>query len=1070
MRKTLIVLCCVLIPVWFSPSVAVSSTSKSEQLDNRARLSLAHSFVSKLKSRLRQHESTIKKARKNILPDGEVLLLQPVIAKKLRPEGVIAARVKNGKVLLSIRDFSDTLQMAIDVAPDGKSAQGWYVRENRKFSLKQEDASVKTAMGTFDLSRDVLFEDNDVWVSAAELGLWVNFDFSLRVDEQEIDVATDLTLPIYAQFLRKSKDLTTRRLPEPSLPLGGEEYGLAGLPVIDVSTRSTYRRNSGRDAVTNQSANVRTSSDFAGGTLSTQTTLNDQDQLGLVRARYSQDSLDGDLLGPLNAKRFEVGDIITTQVPFGSSVEQELGVRVTNIDAVRGFSRATTAISGNAIPGWDVEIYRKNQLLDFQTIGDDGFYQFSNVDLFQDDNTFRLVFYGLQGEIKEEEIFIPFDRKLLGQGRGIYDVSVTLDEKNTYSNDRFRTDDGENAGKLNIAALYEKPLAPGVTSTFAVSSAEDSLGQRNTIASAGISATVQESLVNASGAIDDQGAAAATFNARRDFGAHELSLGANWAQSDFSGQGGGAFSTVVGTGSGFLSEAADDTYGAALRLNGPVPFGRAVKARYSGNAQYDVSGGEDRLTASASLSGGYRSLSFSGGLRHEDNAARERERTNAFTTLSGTYGKNRVRLNANYEIKPDSELQSVVASYNRRFTPKIDGALSATRLPEERRSEFQARLDWQAGFIRLSPSIRYDTDREFFAGLNTSFGIVQDPSSRKLKFYDRGLTNFGLVSAFVYLDKNGDGIYNGEDEPLPDVTVLAPQNSRQETTDENGVALFNRMTRLRLTDVYVDKESLQDPSWISEFEGVSILPREGYVAQVEFPIHVSGEIDGTLYAKIVPLPQAQREAAHKPAAPLPLRNVKLALYNEKGEIEQDIVTDSGGFYYFSQIPPGRYLMMIDEESARRKNIIRPLPQMIEIGYDGTVMFGHDIYVETGAGDVPASIVADLVDYKAQHPHIDFHPDAHDVVLNLGEYNSRLLMSVVWYKLRSRFASILKGGALFVPPAQSYADVETGKHALRVGLGDASLDNAYARCRALVTRAQYCKVEIYPAAMQKASLE
>lgn len=1066
MRKDLTVLFCVFLCVFSLHGFHVNA--KSNQLSARERLSLARSFVSKLKPRLEPVESISgvhNQARTvNILPDGERLLLQPVIEKSFRPDAVITARIENQQALISLRDFSDALQMAITFSEDGKRAQGWYVREDRVFSLDAESRVVKTNQGEFSFSEQVLLEGDDIWVPAEEVGRWLNFDFALHVDLQEVDVSTDVNLPIYAQFLRRNNEiLTTRRNPVPSLPLGGDESQLAGVPVLDVNTATSYRRNSGGDGLVDQVVNLRAVGDLAHGTLDTQVRLDNRDGLALVRTRYSQDSLEGDLLGPLKATRLELGDVTTPQVPFGGNIEQELGVRITNADPVRGFARTTTAISGQSIPGWDVELYRGTRLLAFQTIGDDGFYQFSNIDLFQSDNRFRLVFYGLQGEVREEEVFIPFDRRLFAQGKGVYDVSLTLDEENTFTAQRFENGEFENEGSLSLSAVYEQPIVGGVTAVAGLQSSENVFGERNTIGSLGVSATVNETLLNASAALDDDGDAIAVVGARRSFGKHEVATSVGWNNSGLlaqtaSGLGSG-FSTVANSSVGFDNNGSD-AFNTSLRVNGPLLKRPNFNLRYSGDVQYDFNTDDDeRLALSAGLNGNVGRTNVSTNLRHETNVTfEEGDRTDLFATVSRAQGKNRYRLNANYEIQPEPDLQSVIASYNRRFNRDLNGGLDITRLQETSVTEFQARLDWQGKFIRISPSVRYDTDNDFFAGLNTRFGLVRDPTTKEFEFQGQNIGTSGLVSAFVFLDKDGNGVYDGDDEPLEGVDVLAPQNGRQETTNADGVALFTRMTRLRLTDVFVDSQSLQDPSWIPGFDGVSILPRQGYVAQIDFPVHSAGEVDGTIYAQAAAGSDARA-----------LQGVKVALYNDRGGIEQSVSTDSGGFYYFSSVPPGRYLLILDEDSAKRKKVVRPLPQPIEIGYDGTVLFGNDIYVETGAGDVSTAVLTDLQAYQAQHPHVDFDPDLHDVVLNLGEYNSRLLMSVVWYKIRSRFQSVLAGAELFVSPAESYADTRTGKHALRVGLGQASIENAYERCRVLSAQEQFCKVEILPASLKKANL-
>src|SRR5690606_11568198 len=95
---------------------------------------------------------------------------------------------------------------------------------------------------------------------------------------------------------------------------------------------------------------------------------------------------------------------------------------------------------------------------------------------------------------------------------------------------------------------------------------------------------------------------------------------------------------------------------------------------------------------------------------------------------------------------------------------------------------------------------------------------------------------------------------------------------------------------------------------------------------------------------------------------------------------------------------------------------------------------------------------------------------YNIVLNLGEYNSTLLMSTVWYRLHTRYRQILMGGQLLVLPEFSSPDAKTGKHTMRVGFHDMGIDDAYNRCHALIARAIACTVEILPGARKGIALE
>lgn len=1028
---------------------------------NQKRLALARSFVSKMKTGIARGNSyldvSVTTMETNILSDGETLLLQPVLDKNFRIDGVIYGVVKDKKVLLSLRDISEVLQIPFVIDIEKKTVEGWYVRENKKFSLDLNAGIVRTDVGEFNLSANVFIEDGDILVPAAELGTWMDFEFKPVVSAQDLRITSKELLPIQEKYRRRKERFGGYEISPPSLPRLNDDYVALNLPSVNVAMRSVYRKQGdAKKGDVSHSATLRSVGDFAYGTLSTQIQANDVDNIKNVRMKYKRESRDPDLLGALEARRFEVGDITTTNVPLGGISSQELGVRITNTDSLRTFSTPTTGISGTGFPGWDVELYRDSQLIGLKEIGDDGFYQFADVDLFRSDNNFRLIFYGPQGEVREENLYIPVDRALLlSHGEGIYDVSISLDGKNTYNKSGANSSVGEDTN-INVSALYEFPVADGVTLSAGLRSTVDhSARDRDSVGNLGVSATVKQALLNARVAVDDEGDMSAQLVARRDFGAHKVSSALRWRGKNFDVQGVGDSNT------GALRH--------TLNVNGPLPFALGRSPRYNFSTEYQLDTNDEYfLRSTVGISTTVKYLYLNEQLTHSTGSIFQDNTLTSTTSVTGAYGRNHVRFLADYELKPDSELKSVLASYRRDFTNKVKLELRVDKRYDTSLTQYSAKLDWQAGFARISPRVTYDNKQDFFAGLDTRFSLLRDPARGRVKLYDYDVTNSGSVSAFVYLDKDGDGLFNGDDEPLEGVVVRAPQNGGREATDVNGIALFTRMSRLRLTDVFVDPDTLQDPTWVTGMEGVSVVPREGNIVAVNFPIHISGELDGSVYTRVVSLPQGDGVGTNARAPKsVALRKIRLKLYNATGDLQESVSTDSTGFYYFSLIPPGRYLLIIDEKSAVRGKFIRPAPQQIEIAYDGTIIYGNDIYVDMGEGDVPSAFMSDLDDYKARHPHIDFSKGEYDLVLNLGEYNSRLLMSVVWYKLKSRYDAMLTGGALFVLPTQSYADIKTGKHTLRVGLQGITLDQAYNRCRALVARGQYCKVEIYPSYINQA---
>jgi hypothetical protein len=1024
----------------------IQAATQAPGITRDERTSLAREFLKRMRSGFARAEQAMRPAasmpvKQNILPEGEELLFEVFLTSTLKLDAVMFGRVKNAQVLFSFKDFAAALDFPIEIAAQGKTAQGWYIRENKTFALDMEAAAVSSAAGTFNIPRTVLAEDGDIFVPVTELEKWFNFKIKMDVPGLRVTIKSPEKLPLQERLEREKKKNGQGPPKVALLPLDEQPPRLADVPFVDIATSSRYDRRADQNtSESSHNMNIRTAGDFAYGTLTTQTQITSKDQIANIRANYKQESLEPDLLGPLKAKRFELGDVLQTRLPIDASVRQELGARITNADPLRGFTNPSTAITGTVFPGWDVELYRGNQFLGFQRTGDDGFYAFDNVILFSTENVFRVVFYGPQGEVREKEVSIPVDIARIAEGSGVYDVSLTFDNKQTYRKNKFEDED---EGSPSLVALYEKPLAPGTVGSFGFRSNEQD-GERNNVVQSGVSTLLDETLINANIAVDDEADFAGELVARRNIGSHDL-LGRARVFSD-------NFDTVLG---------GSDTAGffdASLNANGSLPFTIGRRSNYNAFLGYNLSNSGDSLTsATLGFDTAYKNLTFSDQFNYTATNTDIDDRLNNTASVTGAFGKNRVRLRSDYEIKPESALRGVNATYTHDFTRNLDLELELDRRIDPSLTEASAQLNWLAGWGRISPSVSYNSDNDFFAGLNTNFGLARDPQNGEVRSFHQNITGNGGISVFVFLDENGDGEFNEGEQPLKGVAVNALQNGGRQETDENGRAFFHRVAELKLTDVIVEKDSLEDPYWIPGFKGASILPREGYVAELKFPIHIAGELDGTLYA---------RSAA---AQAYPLRAVPVHLYNADGEIQQTATTDIGGFYLFTGIPPGRYLLIVDQKAAKFSGFARPQPQPVEIGYEGTIIYGRDLYAEAQKEDIPSTVISGLADYKARHPHIDFENTDYNIALNLGEYNSRLLMSTVWYRLHSRYRKILAGGQLMVLPQHSYADEKTGKHTLRVGFHGVELEDSYNRCRALIAREISCEVEVLPAEIAKLAM-
>lgn len=999
-------------------------------------MSLARNFVSRISAGFKRADTmmaaqngTSAEEQQNVLDDGEILMFRARLESRIVLDAPIMAQIENGNVLFSLRDFAGALELPITLNETYDGASGWYIRENKPFTLNLATREAISDYGTFALSSAVISRDEDIWVPLDDLAMWFGFKMTAKPSAQDLLIASNTPFPFEERRAREGRNLDDNKIGPAQLPRGDEGQKSIAFPFVDVATRSGYSRDGDSDdnqTNTNHSASIQTTGDFGYGTLTTLTQLNDEDYLSSLRLNYSRESLEPGLLGPLHARRYEIGDLSTVNLPMGQS-QQEFGARITNIHPLRAYLRPSTTITGSAFPGWDVELYREGQLLSFQKVGDNGIYNFDNIDLFSQDNSFRVVMYGPQGEVKEEEIYIPVDTQRSSQMGSAYDLSVTSQDSQTY---RAYDSLDNDQGALRVSGLFEKPFGDSSAASigFETEQRDDS---RILTMQGGLSTTIAQTLLNLNTAVEDNGEMAAELVARRNFGQHEIRNELNWATNQFDSD---------------QNTQSREVFSEQFNINGPLGLNIGTKPRYNLGANYIVDSNDNTSTSLlAGINTSWRRFAFGQQFDYDINDASPDDHLNSITTLNGSMGLNRFRLMSNYQVLPENKLESITASAQRYINKDVELGLDLLHRPDPRLTEGRTYLNWNAGFARISPQITYNSDHDISATLNTRFGIARDPQQNKIKMFDRPITAYGGLSAFVFLDKNGDDIFNGEDEALPDIAIQAPQNGGRVITKENGYAFFTNMNDMRITDIYVDPDSLPDPLWIPGFAGMSVLPREGHVTEIQFPVHLAGEIDGNI--------SIQDEAGNT----RPMRGAEISLYNIEGKKAQSTFSESDGFYLLSRIPPGLYTLIVEGKGLQGKDMAAPPPQTINIGYNGETISGNAIILESGRNNVAVSFLSQD-DTARLNPALLY---GRKTLLNLGAYKSQMLMGVTWFKLKTRHPSALAGATLLEKPSESYAGAKTGTAALRVGLRDDSIEHATKRCAILLQDGSFCSVEILP---------
>lgn len=890
-------------------------------------------------------------------PDDELLILELRLGRTTLYDGLLAyLEPGTRRLFLPLGETAAALGLAITTDPGAGTAEGWFLAENRRFSLDVTRRRVVVEGRVEEVPEghaEVHVED--VFVTRSLLTRWFPVDLELELSRSRILVAPREKLPLERRLERQR---TWRRLggggklgtggagegtryPRLDLP-----YRLFDWPVVDHRLRVSLERDPDRATGPEHrrfQSDLLATGDFL--------KMNAELTLGLrrgdvpdttpdVRLKLGRTDPEGGLLGVLRATEFTVGDLLTPGRSLVATETFARGVEISSFPPDRPEEFDKKTLTGPALPGWEAELYQNGELIDVQIIGDDARYTFADVPLYVGLNLLRIVFHGPQGERRETVERVLIGEELIRPGEGFYRVAAHQHDRRLVSEPRGvgfgglrKPVTGDAAkGEPRLFAEFEQGFDRGLSLGARFHSLPLGEGERHDYAGLSLLGTRRGIL----GRADIVADLARGWAGRLRAEGHLSGLRFRLEHQRFSD---------------FVSEEADPNDPprqiSSFQLNAQTPgfrgrplkiFASAVRdERLSGTVQTSLRG---RLSASF----GRLALTHRLELRERRGGdAPERELGGAFLA-AGRLGKLRLRGGVGYTVEPETALSEAAVTVDWRLRRDLSTRLKLQHgLAGDVDDALTASLSWQFRPVILGVDLRLEDGGGLRSSLSLSYSLRRDPHGRRLRPRARPSASQGALAARVFLDRDADGVFGPADEPLPDVRLTVGGMRRPDRTDARGIVLLDGLESHRPVDVGLELASLDDPYWMPRRSGVGLLPRPGRVAAVDFPVVVTGEVDGTV--------RLERDGRLKAVS-----RVEIELVDPSGAVAARTTSAYDGFYLFAQILPGRYRVRIAPEQLERLALEAPEPRAIEIGAEGTVVAGIDFELraaatrENGPGD------------------------------------------------------------------------------------------------------------------------
>jgi hypothetical protein len=853
--------------------------------------------------------------------DDELYILEVRLKKFVLSPGVLGY-LDGSTLYLPLGQIAEALEFPISVDPINGRASGWFLSENRLFSLNmaRQEVVVEGRRGTYD-PRAVELHTDDIYVDSRLLSRWFPVDLRYDLANSIIKVHSRESLPVETRLAREDararlsgrQGAEQTRYEELHVP-----YRWFDWPFIDFSAEGGYTH----DPNTGETWVGRYNSLITADVLKMNATMfvaGDEDD-GLSQARLTLGRKDplGELLGPLHVSEFALGDIDSPNTTLISQSNFGRGAEISSFPIGRSGLFSRTDLTGDLPLGWDIELYRNEVLIDFQPTRPDGRYEFRNVPLVYGVNVLRLDFFGPQGQRRTETRRILVGDGQMPQGKLNFRLSANQHDTELIdvSDNEVVTPESalEGEGRFFAEAEY------GITKNFSMSGGFSTLpllsGRRN-YGSLGARLAYRSTFSELDLVADSEGGVAGQASLQMVLPA-DLSLLLQHAQFD-----------------DFVSETADDDNGllqslSNVRLDGVISAWALPRLPFSVTGRHERrEGGYQETEFSNRLSLAVRMIALSNTYTwlNVDNAGVETETASGSLLLGGRFGRANIRGELQYDVEPESRVAASTLTGDWYFDADMSARLSVQRqFVAPARTIYGASINRQFEHATVGLSGEYGSDESASALLTISFGLGRDPRTGSWYAGADPMAEQGAVSARAYLDHNLTGTFDEGDEPIEGVRFETNRGRPRQSTDENGVAFVTNVPSYERVDVILPPRGLDDPYWVAQPEGVTLTPRPGRTAIAEFPVVTTGEIDGIAYR----VRDGQRREVSE---------VAIQLFDEKDNLVQEAKTAYDGFYLFESILPGQYTVRVNPAQLDRLGMRSSPPVTVRIGSDGTVVSG-----------------------------------------------------------------------------------------------------------------------------------
>jgi hypothetical protein len=803
----------------------------------------------------------------------------------------LPAVISNEQAYLPVTEVFNFIKIRNIPSAELDSVSGFFIHPKSVFLVDAVNKQLSFEGKMIPLTdRDLIKTETNLYLRSAFFGDVFGLVCSFNFRNLTVTLTTSLELPVMREVRLEQMRLNLKKLKgeKKADTIVGRDFHAFNAGIFDWSVTSSQQSN----GYSNLRLNMAAGGNIAGGEASASVNYSTTNPLSSKQVFYRWRLVDNDrrISKQLLLGKYFPQSISTIYSPV-------IGAQVSNIPTTSRKSFGSYRISNRTQPGWTVELYVNNILVNAAKADASGFYSFE-VPLVYGNSVVTLHFYGPFGEedVQEENILIPFQFVPKNEFQYTFSSGVTDDEsKSVYG--RINANYGL-GNRITVGGGWEYLSSiPAKGNNIPYLTTAVRLGSRlllsgeyaynvrtKTVVSYSLPSSMQFELNYIK---YDKGQAAVKFNyleERRFIFSAPMKTGDLFTFTRLS------FSQFVLPKQHFTS--------AELLLS-------AVYGSASGNLTNSV------MYYNPANPYVYSNVSFS------------------FRMRKGY----RISPKAQYEYR-EKRISMLKCDFEKNVLKKAFLTLSAE-------DNFRSKTK------TVSLGFRYDLS---FA--QTVFSVKQSnnittvlESARGSLMFDKksgtaisnSLNNVGKAGIIVlpFLDLNNNGKRDAGEPKVAGLNLHL--NGRNIQRSKHDTAIY--ITGLEAYNKYLielDPVSFESVSWQLKKRSISVIAEPNQLKLLEVPVYVSGEVAGTVYMN------GKGEA-----------RMIVCIYNSNDLLVAKTLTEPDGYFSYLGLPPGSYTTRIDSAQLSKLKLVStaPIPFVIKPLREGDLVDGLSIILSQEAAPV-----------------------------------------------------------------------------------------------------------------------